>query len=114
METPDTEKLLPPEDYEPPEDPEIIIKRQEAETNHIEAMNDKERVAIERDLANSKIEKTKTEIERSEATTRETESKALTDEHMEKLDSLTNVVSMLSDTMKALTDRVVREGDHGD
>lgn len=109
MDTPDPEKILPPENYEPPEDPEVIIKRDELEVKRVEAMNDQERVRIERDLADAKIRKTEVEMERSMGTIREMEAKALTDEHMEKLDSLTKVVSMISDALKGLTDRVVGE-----
>lgn len=108
LEIPDPEKLLPPEDYEPPPDPEIEIKKVEAETKRIEAENDRERVELEKQHTEAKIRQIDANIERSASTVRKTDAEALTDAHMEKLDALTNVVQSQSKTMAKLADRLLQ------
>jgi len=120
MDVPDIEKLLPPENAKPPEDPMLEIKRQEIEVKRMEAMNDKERVEIEKQLAAAKIEKMEADTQRSRmntektaADTKKTYSEALTDDHMRKLDGLTKVVKMQSDAISKLTDRILEDEDDG-
>ena len=118
LDIPDIGKILPPEDYEPPPDPEIEIKQQEVEIEQQKVLNDAERVKIERMLAEAKIEKTEADIDRTRMTTEKTASdknkvdqEAITDDHMRKLDSLTQVVKMLGDSLTNLTDKVLEDND---
>jgi len=110
----DIDKILPPENVEPPPDPEITLKEGELEVKRMEAMNDQQRVQIEGALTQAKIEKIKSDTERSYASvdsTRaqadNTRAQALKDDHMEKLDSLTKVVQMQSEAISKLTDTVL-------
>lgn len=109
IDIPDVGKILPPENQEPPPDPEIELKKEELEIEKQKVMNDMERVQIEKTLNEAKIAKMEADTQRSFSTVRKTESEALTDAHMQKLDSLTKVVQMQSDAMSQLTDRVLQE-----
>ena len=109
MEIADPEKLLPPEDYEPPEDPEVVIKREKVEVERMQAETERMRVEIEGEYNQARIAKMEADTARSIESAKETASKAIKDEHMEKLDSLTNVVDLLADTIKKLADRNLKE-----
>jgi len=111
LDTPDIEKLLPPEGAEPPEDPELEIKRQELAIKQQEVDNDKRRVDIEEQLANAKIEKSNADTDRSTASADKTRSEAITDEHMEKLDGIEKVMEMQNDAIAKLVDRLIKDND---
>jgi len=108
MNEPDPEKLLPPKDAKPPEDPKLEIERQEVAVKQQEADNDKERVEIEKTLAEAKIRKSDADTDRSKATEEKTRREALTDEHNEKLDSLTQVVQKVVNGFNELAGKVVK------
>ena len=92
---------------EPPPDPELELKKQELEIEGQKVMLDQQRVQQEQELNAAKIEKIKSDTERSYSNVRKTESESVKDAHMEKLDSLTRVVQMQSEAISKLTDKVL-------
>ena len=110
LDIPDIDKILPPENVEPPPDPELELKKQELEIEGQKVMLDQQRVQQEQELNAAKIEKIKSDTERSYSNVRKTESEAVKDAHMEKLDSLTRVVQMQSEAISKLTDKVLEGG----
>ena len=114
LDTPDIEKLLPPENAKPPEDPELEIKRQELDLKRQELENDAKRIETENRLADAKIEKMRADTDRSGASAQKTRSEAVNDEHMQKLDSLTKVVQMQNDAIGKLTDRILKDSEDKD
>jgi chaperonin GroES len=116
IDIPDIDKILPPIDAEPPPDPEIEIKKAEVEVERQKAMNDTERVKIEKILTEAKIEKMRADTDRSRMNTektasdkRKTDMEGITDDHMQKLDSVIKIVQIQSDAIEKLTDRVLAE-----
>ena len=110
LDIPDIDKILPPENVEPPPDPELELKKQELAIEGQKVMLDQQRVQQEQELNAAKIEKIKSDTERSYSNVRKTESEAVKDAHMEKLDSLTRVVQMQSEAISKLTDKVLEGG----
>ena len=109
LETPDIEKLLPPEDKEEPPPPEIQIEMEKLALEKEKLAIEQEKVAGANALIESKIRKNEADIKRSEATARKTDMDALTNEQTEKLDNLTKVVQMQNRTIEKLADRVLKE-----
>jgi chaperonin GroES len=107
LDIPDIDKILPAENTPPPPDPEIELKKQELEIEAQKVILDQQRVKQEQDLNQAKIQKIKSDTARSYSNVRKTESEAVKDAHMEKLDSLTRVVQMQSDAISKLTDKVL-------
>ena len=107
LDTPDIEKVLPPENKQEPPPPEYEIEMAKIEVEREKLAVEKEKVGGANALIESKIRKNEADIKRSEATARKTNLDALTDEHMEKLDSLTKVVQMQSAAIEKLVERVI-------
>jgi len=98
---------LPPENKVEPPPPDFQIEMAKIELEREKLEVEKEKVGGANALIESKIRKNEADIKRSEATARKTNLDALTNEHMEKLDSLTKVVQMQSAAIEKLVERVI-------